>query len=178
MEIQTLVKKAFRQLAKQKALEFVVHLDSNLPVTIKTDKKRLQQIIKNLLSNAFKFTEKGSVHLEIFRAKQGWSQDNELLNNAGEVIGFAVKDTGIGIQEDKRRLIFEAFQQADGTTSRKYGGTGLGLPSAEKLHDFWVEKLFWKVYMAKAARLHFILRKVMLASEHSIKQIRSPLDLH
>ena len=136
VEIQRWAKNSFNQLAKEKTLDFIVNLDINLPENIRTDKKRLQQILKNLLSNAFKFTKKGSVSLEMYKAERGWSKDHDLLNNADSVIGFAVKDTGIGIQDDKRMLIFEAFQQADGTTSRKFGGTGLGLSISREIARF------------------------------------------
>jgi HAMP domain-containing protein len=108
-------------------------MDPRLPKSISTDAKRLQQILRNLLSNAFKFTHKGDVNLVIRPASAGWSPDNEDLNRATDVIEFSVTDTGIGIPTDKQQIIFEAFQQADGSTSRKYGGTGLGLAISREL---------------------------------------------
>jgi CheY-like chemotaxis protein/signal transduction histidine kinase/HAMP domain-containing protein len=125
--------RTFRPMAAQKKLGFQIDLDSSLPRVINTDSKRLQQIVKNLLSNAFKFTKDGRVGLKIFPASEGWSSDQQLLNRAGAVIAFAVEDTGIGIPLDKQKIIFEAFQQADGSTSRKYGGTGLGLSISREL---------------------------------------------
>ncbi|HXJ02914.1 MAG TPA: response regulator, partial [Micropepsaceae bacterium] len=125
--------RTFSQIAQDKRLDFVVELDSELPRSMYTDDKRLQQVIKNLLSNAFKFTEKGSVRLSVGRVQSGWSTANDRLNKAGPVLAFSVKDTGIGIPEEKQRIIFEAFQQADGTTSRKYGGTGLGLSISREI---------------------------------------------
>jgi CheY-like chemotaxis protein/two-component sensor histidine kinase len=125
--------RTFAQIAQSKRLDFTVTVDPELPHAMYTDDKRLQQIIKNLLSNAFKFTEQGGVSLSVQRAKRGWSPANDHLNNAGQVLVFRVKDSGIGIPEDKQRLIFEAFQQADGTTSRKYGGTGLGLSISREI---------------------------------------------
>src|SRR5512145_2723452 len=98
-----------------------------------TDIKRLQQIIKNLLSNAFKFTHVGNVTITIAPAIEGWSGEAEDLERAERVIAFKVSDTGIGISPDKQQIIFEAFQQADGSTSRKYGGTGLGLAISREL---------------------------------------------
>lgn len=98
-----------------------------------TDPKRLQQIIKNLLANAFKFTQQGRVSLSVQTAHEGWTSENESLNRAQQVIVFEVTDTGIGIAPDKQQIIFEAFQQADGSTSRKYGGTGLGLAISREL---------------------------------------------
>jgi HAMP domain-containing protein/signal transduction histidine kinase/DNA-binding response OmpR family regulator len=125
--------RTFAQIAQDKKIDFFIDLDSDLPRAMATDDKRLQQVIKNLLSNAFKFTAEGYVRLRVSRAVSGWSQSNDRLNGAGPVIAFSVEDTGIGIPEEKQRIIFEAFQQADGTTSRKYGGTGLGLSISREI---------------------------------------------
>src|SRR5260370_13490567 len=108
-------------------------MDPRLRTSISTDAKRLQQILRNLLSNAFKFTHKGEVNLVIRPASAGWTADNDDLNRATDVVEFSVTDTGIGIPTDKQQIIFEAFQQADGSTSRKYGGTGLGLAISREL---------------------------------------------
>ena len=123
----------FGQLAKEKGLVFGIEIDPVLPAMIRTDRTRLQQVLKNLLSNAFKFTEKGSVELSISAVLTGWSTHHEPLNRAHGVLAFAVKDTGIGIPGDKQAIIFEAFQQADMTTSRRYGGTGLGLSISREI---------------------------------------------
>jgi CheY-like chemotaxis protein len=120
-------------MAESKGLEFRIELDASLPRHMFTDSQRLEQVIRNLLSNAFKFTERGSVSFEMFVATTGWSVDRETLQTARSVIAFAVKDTGIGIPPEKQQIIFEAFQQADGSTSRKYGGTGLGLAISREL---------------------------------------------
>jgi HAMP domain-containing protein/signal transduction histidine kinase/CheY-like chemotaxis protein len=127
------VDRTFSQIAQDKKLDFAIEIDPTLPPSMYTDDKRLQQIIKNLLSNAFKFTEGGFVKLEVSRATSGWNPVNDHLNTAGQVLAFSVQDSGIGIAEDKQRIIFEAFQQADGTTSRKYGGTGLGLSISREI---------------------------------------------
>jgi HAMP domain-containing protein/signal transduction histidine kinase/DNA-binding response OmpR family regulator len=132
-DLQGYVERTFRHVADSKSLGFLIRFDPRLPKSIYTDAKRLQQIIKNLLSNAFKFTHHGQVRLSVEPAAGGWSPDNEDLNRANEVIAFAVSDTGIGIPADKQAIIFEAFQQADGSTSRKYGGTGLGLAISREL---------------------------------------------
>jgi HAMP domain-containing protein/CheY-like chemotaxis protein/signal transduction histidine kinase len=132
-DLQAYVERAFKEVAISKGLEFRTVLADDLPGTIETDPKRLQQVLKNLLSNALKFTEKGSVTLEVGAAKGGWSRDQRALNNARSVVAFSVTDTGIGIPPEKHRIIFEAFQQADGTTSRKYGGTGLGLSISREI---------------------------------------------
>src|SRR4051812_23832866 len=132
-ELQGYVERTFRHVADSKSLGFLTRFDPRLPKSIFTDAKRLQQIIKNLLSNAFKFTHHGQVTLSVEPAAGGWATDNEDLNRANEVVAFAVSDTGIGIPQDKQQIIFEAFQQADGSTSRKYGGTGLGLAISREL---------------------------------------------
>jgi len=132
-DVTDYVERTFRQMASDKGLEFVVSVDRSLPAAMETDAKRLQQIITNLLSNAFKFTSKGKVSLVARAAESGWSPGHPVLSSAGTVVAFAVVDTGIGIPANKQRLIFEAFQQADGTTSREYGGTGLGLSISREL---------------------------------------------
>jgi signal transduction histidine kinase/CheY-like chemotaxis protein/HAMP domain-containing protein len=133
-ELQDYCSKTFRHVAEGKGLDFDIELGSGVTSEIMhTDAKRLQQVLKNLLSNALKFTEHGSVQLTIDKATNGWSLGHTILSRAKSVIAFTVTDSGIGIQADKQRIIFEAFQQADGTTSRKYGGTGLGLSISREL---------------------------------------------
>jgi HAMP domain-containing protein/signal transduction histidine kinase/CheY-like chemotaxis protein len=132
-EIAEQLNRSFHQVAADKGLEFTIDVAANLPPVINTDPKRLQQILKNLLSNAFKFTEKGRVSLGIKVAERRGNYSHEALNRADQVIAFSVTDTGIGIPAEKQRIIFEAFQQADGTTSRKYGGTGLGLSISREI---------------------------------------------
>ncbi|MBA3935965.1 MAG: HAMP domain-containing protein [Planctomycetes bacterium] len=133
-DLQDYVERTFTHVAESRGLVFGLDLDAQLPRSLYTDAKRLQQVIKNLLSNAFKFTEDGGVTLRIAPVTGGWSRDNEALNRvAGTVLAFSVTDTGIGIPADKQQIIFEAFQQADGSTSRKYGGTGLGLAISREI---------------------------------------------
>jgi len=132
-EVVDSVERTFRQMAADKGLEFNVQVSPKLPPAMQTDGKRLQQILTNLLSNAFKFTSKGEVRLRIEPAASGWSMGHPVLDRADPAIAFSVVDTGIGIPPNKQRLIFEAFQQADGSTSREYGGTGLGLSISREL---------------------------------------------
>jgi CheY-like chemotaxis protein/GAF domain-containing protein len=124
----------FESLGKEKNIEFTINRLPGTPEIITTDRFRLEQIIRNLLSNSFKFTPKGGrVFLEIFSMPSDSVFVSDKLRHSTKTIGFAVKDNGIGIPEEKRKLIFEAFKQADGNTNRKYGGTGLGLSISREL---------------------------------------------
>ena len=127
------VSRPFRHEAENRKLFFEVKGDPHLGRSLVTDPRRLQQVLKNLLSNAFKFTEQGGVRLTVSSAASGWGPDHPILSGAGSVVAFEVSDTGIGIPAEKQRIIFEAFQQADAGTSRKYGGTGLGLAISREL---------------------------------------------
>ncbi len=132
-DLRDFVERSFRPIAHDKGLGFEIEVrGANVPPTVETDEQRIQQILKNLLSNAFKFTESGHVKLRIGVA-EGRQFASETLSRADAVLEFAVVDTGVGIPNDKLRLIFEAFQQADGTTSRRYGGTGLGLSISREI---------------------------------------------
>jgi CheY-like chemotaxis protein len=125
--------RTFHHVAESKNLAFHVEIHNSLPRTFTSDPKRLQQILKNLLSNAFKFTAQGEVSMRVAPATSGWSAEHPILRRAQSIFAIEVRDTGIGIAGDKQKLIFEAFQQADAGTSRKYGGTGLGLAISREL---------------------------------------------
>jgi len=127
------VRRNFRHVAESKQLTFSAQSTPEAGQVVYTDSKRLQQILMNLLSNAFKFTQYGGVTLNVREAESGWASDHEILNAAEKVIAFEVTDSGIGIPAEKQKIIFEAFQQADASTSRKYGGTGLGLAISREL---------------------------------------------
>ncbi len=129
------VARPFRHEADTRLLAFKVDVDPKLDRTMLTDAKRLQQVLKNLLSNAFKFTSQGEVRFKISSVAEGWSPKHPVLSQAPAVVAFEVTDTGIGIPAEKQKLIFEAFQQADASTSRKYGGTGLGLAISRELSN-------------------------------------------
>jgi CheY-like chemotaxis protein/signal transduction histidine kinase len=129
------VGRPFRHEADTRQLSFKVDLDPSLGRSLVTDSKRLQQVLKNLLSNAFKFTARGGVQLKVSAAPAGWTSTHPILSQAQSVIAFEVADTGIGIPAEKQKIIFEAFQQADASTSRKYGGTGLGLAISRELSN-------------------------------------------
>ncbi len=134
-EIAAFVETTFRPISEARNLRFNIQTDPELPAQIETDIQRLNQILKNLLSNAFKFTEKGGVSLKITTAERNSWKANPTLDQAEQVIAFSISDTGIGIPQDKQLIIFEAFQQAEGSTSRKYGGTGLGLSISRGLAE-------------------------------------------
>ncbi len=130
-----MVARPFRHEAETRQLSFEINLDPNLGRSITTDSKRLQQVLKNLLSNAFKFTAQGGVRLGISAVQSGWGAAHPVLKQAPTVVAFEVSDTGIGIPPEKQKVIFEAFMQADASTSRKYGGTGLGLAISRELSN-------------------------------------------
>jgi len=132
-ELREDLERTFRQVAQGKGLQFSISIDPVLLPLIRTDMGRLKQVLTNLLANAFKFTRQGEVSLAVAPAQSGWTPGHGRLDAARSVIAFCVADTGIGIPTDKQRIIFEAFQQADGTTSRQYGGTGLGLSISREL---------------------------------------------
>ncbi|MBV9834992.1 MAG: response regulator, partial [Alphaproteobacteria bacterium] len=127
------VDRSFRHVAEAKHLPFNVEFADNLPPSMHSDPKRLQQILKNLISNAIKFTARGHVDLRVDIAQSGYSPGHPVLSKVPQVVAFTVEDTGIGIAPEKQKIIFEAFQQADAGTSRKYGGTGLGLAISREL---------------------------------------------
>jgi HAMP domain-containing protein/signal transduction histidine kinase/CheY-like chemotaxis protein len=133
-EIISFAETTFKHVSDSKNLKFNIEIEDTLPDIIETDSQRLNQILKNLLSNAFKFTDKGEVKLRVYEAKN-WKSGYPSLDTAKKVVAFEIKDTGIGISKDKQNIIFEAFQQAEGSTSRKYGGTGLGLSISRGLAD-------------------------------------------
>jgi signal transduction histidine kinase/HAMP domain-containing protein/ActR/RegA family two-component response regulator len=133
VELRDVLEREFRPVADQKGMSFSVELDADTQPTILTDSGRLRQVLKNLLTNAFKFTDRGEVKLRMGRATDGWTPENQALRDAAGVIAFSISDTGIGVAEELQTRIFEAFTQADGTTGRQYGGTGLGLSISREL---------------------------------------------
>jgi HAMP domain-containing protein/signal transduction histidine kinase/CheY-like chemotaxis protein len=132
-ELRGYLERSFRQIADDKSIDFEIRMDPELPSSVHTDGKRLQQILRNLLSNAFKFTDEGRVEVEIAPQTGGWTRGTESLDRAEVVVAFTVRDTGIGIPLDHQSLIFEAFQQVDGGTTRGHGGTGLGLSISREI---------------------------------------------
>src|SRR6185369_6882667 len=131
--IEEYLERSFRPLAQQKSLSFTIQHEQGTPDALVTDGQRLQQVLRNLMANAFKFTERGSIDVRVALVPNHGQFTHPVLLGEPKVMAIAVHDTGIGIPKDKQQLIFEAFQQADGTTSRKYGGTGLGLSISREL---------------------------------------------
>ena len=132
-ELRAALLRDFEHLAEGKGVGYSIDVEPGSPGGIVTDPQRLRQILKNLLANAFKFTEQGKVHVQIGLAEKGWSEGHESLLNASSVVALSVSDTGIGIEEEQQQRIFEAFAQGDGSTARLYGGTGLGLSISREL---------------------------------------------
>jgi signal transduction histidine kinase/CheY-like chemotaxis protein/HAMP domain-containing protein len=133
VELVAALEHDFLRVAEQKGITFSVQVSPDVPSSIDTDGGRLRQVLKNLLSNAFKFTEHGEVSMRVSQAVDGWSVGHEGLGNAESVTAFSISDTGIGMTPEMQRRIFEAFAQGDGTTARQYGGTGLGLSISREL---------------------------------------------
>jgi signal transduction histidine kinase/ActR/RegA family two-component response regulator len=132
-EVKSYIEQHFRPIARQKNLRFEISISPDAPATVTTDPQRSQQILKNLLSNAFKFTESGSVEVRMTLEPDTHRFQSQTLRRGGPALAFSITDTGIGVPNDKQQIIFEAFQQADASTSRVYGGTGLGLTISREL---------------------------------------------
>ena len=160
-EIATFVETTFKPISEARNLKFKIETDYNLPTSIETDIQRLNQILKNLLSNAFKFTEKGGVTLSISEANKNWKPGNPHLDNSSKVISFSISDTGIGIPQEKQLIIFEAFQQAEGSTSRKYGGTGLGLSISRGLAELLGGTIELESHAGKEVHLPYSCRSTV-----------------
>jgi HAMP domain-containing protein/signal transduction histidine kinase/CheY-like chemotaxis protein len=162
--------RAFRQVAEEKGLEFAVEIDPELPQSIVSDEQRLGQILKNLLSNAFKFTHEGGVTLALGYAASDETYHTETVRDAAQVMSFSVIDTGVGIPDDKLEGIFEAFQQADGTTSRKYGGTGLGLSISREIARLLGGEIHVESELGQGSRFALFLPMTERVSESSSDQ--------
>jgi CheY-like chemotaxis protein len=166
------IERNFRHIADSKNLPFEVVFPPDLPATINTDPKRLQQILKNLLSNAFKFTAQGRVAVHVKLAKDGWTFGHPVLSRAAQVVSFSISDTGIGIAAEKQKLIFEAFQQADAGTSRKYGGTGLGLSISRELATLLGGEI--RLHSVAGQGSHFTLYLPLTYSARSVEKNSAP----
>ncbi|MCY1022172.1 ATP-binding protein [Pyxidicoccus sp. MSG2] len=175
-ELKSFVERNFTHVAEHKGLGFRVTLSASLPYGLRTDPQRLQQVLKNLLSNAFKFTDTGRVELHVKPVEdRGRRFDSELLDRADRVLAFSVVDSGIGIPKDKQHLIFEAFQQADGGTSRKYGGTGLGLSISRELARLLGGELHVESEPGKGSTFTLFLPRVYVGPEEAQREV-APVD--
>ncbi|MEO5668408.1 MAG: ATP-binding protein, partial [Bdellovibrionota bacterium] len=175
-DIQEYLEQTFRPVAEHKGLEFVFEKSADLPKNLFTDENRLQQILKNLLSNAFKFTDKGTIRLRMSLADKSASYPYEPLNRSKNVIVFSVTDTGIGIPLEKQKLIFEAFQQADGTTSRKYGGTGLGLTISREIARLLGGLIRVESEPGSGSTFHLLLPQKYMGSDANLSSERHDSD--
>jgi HAMP domain-containing protein/CheY-like chemotaxis protein/signal transduction histidine kinase len=163
-----MIGRPFKHEAENRRLSFEIASDPHLTRSLVTDSKRLQQVLKNLLSNAFKFTEHGGVRLSVAAVESGWSENHPILNAAASVIAFEVSDTGIGIPSEKQRIIFEAFQQADAGTSRKYGGTGLGLAISRELASLLGGEIQLRSQPGKGSTFTLYLPKTYVGPSNAI----------
>jgi HAMP domain-containing protein/CheY-like chemotaxis protein/signal transduction histidine kinase len=159
-----MVARPFRHEAENRRLSFEIYSDPGLAPSLVTDSKRLQQVLKNLLSNAFKFTEQGNVRLSVSLPESGWSEDHPVLSSSASVVAFEVSDTGVGIAAEKQRIIFEAFQQADAGTSRKYGGTGLGLAISRELATLLGGEIQLRSMVGKGSTFTLYLPQIYVGS--------------
>ena len=159
------MKSLFLPQAMEKALSFSVELADDLPPTLFTDRQRPEQILKNLLANAFKFTEKGSVTLRV-------------EPRDGGMLAFAVRDTGIGIAPEQQAAIFEAFRQADGTTNRRYGGTAWACRSPASWRTCWAARLRCRVRRAPAVPLPRCCRRATASRSPSSRPPRRSRAVH
>ena len=175
-QVQSYVERTFREVAGSKGLHFAVDLDPRTLQSIITDQKRVQQVLKNLLSNAIKFTEQGAVTLTIEPATSGWTPGHPSLDRAAGVVAFRVDDTGIGIASDKHQVIFEAFQQADGTTSRKYGGTGLGLSISREIAKLLGGEIRLSSTVGKGSSFTLYLPSVYVSTLTSTARSEVPVE--
>ena len=174
-DIQDYVRKQFSPIAGQKEIQFHIQLEHDLPKYVYTDKHRLQQILNNLLSNAFKFTETGSVSLVIQKIMKESIKNEMLVSKQAEyMLAFSVIDTGIGIPSEKQRAIFDAFKQADGTTSRKYGGTGLGLSISRE--TAYLLGGFIELNSAVGEGSNFTLYLPILQSSEKVVEVKSFIE--
>lgn len=168
--VVSFVKNQFSAMAEQKGINFEVEIEDNVPTILYSDEQKIYQVLKNLVSNALKFTEKGSVQLRVYKPMP------EQLQNKQERIAFAVHDTGIGISNEKQALIFEAFQQADGTTSRKFGGTGLGLSISKGMADLIGGSIILESEEGKGSTFTFYVPLHLNDSAESIQEVASTVE--
>jgi len=177
VSLREAVERNFRHVAEAKSLPFKVEFDPAMPRAIITDPKRLQQILKNLLSNAFKFTAQGHVGINVRLVDSGWSPGHPVLSRAGKVVSFCITDTGIGIAQEKQKLIFEAFQQADAGTSRKYGGTGLGLAISRELATLLGGEIKLQSTQGEGSAFTLYLPLFYMESPHKAATAAAPVAL-